>query len=179
MTKEEFLKKDYIAYFKFDNCYDLPKIFKKYNPKNYSSWINHLDNYNEFIKEYYTHDEFIIKIEEGYIYHGPDSDQTEYNTYNIYDIFPELIPDLNDIILKFEQQLTITTTKMEEKLVIKLSDILNHFKNGVERYECDNQGVGSIQSIYSLTDEECNELFKNPLIKGRRVKKLEKQTTNI
>lgn len=86
----------------------------------------------------------------------------------------ELIDEINNNYIT-----TKTTKQMEEKLELKLSEILNHFKNGVERYEIDDQGVGSIQSIYSLTDEECDELFKNPLIKGRRVKKLEKQTTNI
>lgn len=61
-----------------------------------------------------------------------------------------------------------------EKLEIKLSEVLKLFREGVERWQADDQGKSSIEKIYGLTKEECIELFKNPLIKGRKVKKLSK-----
>lgn len=56
-----------------------------------------------------------------------------------------------------------------QKKEIKISEILEHFRKGVERYKVNDTGYGSIEELYSLNSAECRVLFNHAQIKGRKV----------
>lgn len=59
---------------------------------------------------------------------------------------------------------------MPEMKEIKVSEVLNHLKNGVTRWKKENLGFGSLEEIYGLTFTEVKELIDHPKIKGVKTK---------
>ena len=53
---------------------------------------------------------------------------------------------------------------------IKVSEVLNHLKNGVTRWKKEDVGFGSLEDIYSLSFTELKELIDHPKIKGVKTK---------
>lgn len=58
---------------------------------------------------------------------------------------------------------------VKQNRVVKISEILEHFRNGVQRYKVNDTGYGSIEELYNLNSAECRELFNHAQIKGRKV----------
>lgn len=50
-----------------------------------------------------------------------------------------------------------------------IDNVLNDFKNGLERYIIQDKGFGTIEAKYNLNTEECKLLFEHEAIKGRKV----------
>lgn len=59
---------------------------------------------------------------------------------------------------------------MPEMKEIKVSEVLNHLKNGVTRWKKEDLGFGSLEEIYGLTFTEVKELIDHPKIKGVKTK---------